>query len=148
MCAEHERDQRGDSFVSLDWMPKRKIGSDLVAIPAAMANPLKVPCFFQVGDNPLDGALRDACEMSDISHPHLRLPRDAQEDVCMVGEKRPGRLSRRPSHRRLPCRRFLAAGASCSHLGHLLTGSPCVFSAFSSCGRATTYAKLYATWKS
>ena len=48
--AQHERDQRGDSFVSLDRMPKRAIGSDLVAIPATMANPLDVSCLFQVGD--------------------------------------------------------------------------------------------------
>ncbi len=103
--------------MSLDRMPKGEIGSDLVAIPATMATPLDVLCFFQVGDNPLDGALRDAYEMSDISHAHVRLPRDAQEDVRMVGEKRPGRLrlSLGPRGNDILCRSDLAIYASCSH---------------------------------
>lgn len=102
--------------MSLDRVPKRKIGSHLVAIPTTMANPLDVPSFLQLGDDPLNGALGDAYEVSDVAHPHLRLPRNAQEDVRVVGEKRPGRLwfSGGPSRRRPPCCRLLAAYARCS----------------------------------
>ena len=90
--------------MSLDRVPKRKIGSDLVAVSTTMANPLYVPSFFQVGNDALDRALRDAYELSNIAHPRLRLPRNAQEDVRVVGEKRPGRLwfSGGPSRRRPP----------------------------------------------
>ncbi len=103
--------------MSLDRMPKGEIGADFVAIPATDANPLDVSCVLQVGDNPLDGALRDTNEVSDISHAHLRLPRDAQEDVRMVGEKRPGRRRLSPGSRRneILCSCDLAAYASCSH---------------------------------
>ena len=102
--------------MTLDRMPKREIGADLVAIPATMTTPLDVLCFFQVGDNPLDGALRDANEVSDISHAHLRLPRDAQQDVRMVGEKRPDRFRLSLGSRRNDlCSCDLATYASCSH---------------------------------
>lgn len=116
MFAKHELDQRGDAFVSLDRVPKRKIASHLVAIPTTMASPLEVPSFLQLGDDPLNGALGDADEVSDVAHPRLRLPRNAQEDVRVVGEKRPGRLwfSGGPSRRRPPCCRFLAPDARCS----------------------------------
>ena len=92
MFANHELDQRGDVFVSLDRVPKRQIGSHLVAIPPTMATPLEVPSFLQLGDDPLNGALGDADEVSDVAHPHLRLPRNAQQDVRVVGQKGPGRL--------------------------------------------------------
>ena len=96
--------------MSLDRVPKRKIGSHLVAIPTTMTNPLEVSSFLQLGDDPLDGALGDAYEVSDVAHPRLRLPRNAQEDVRVVSEKRPGRLwfSGGPSRRRPPCGHFLA----------------------------------------
>ena len=102
--------------MSLDRVPKRQIGSHLVAIPTTMANPLDVPSFLQLGDDPLNGALRDTYEVSDISHPRLRLPRNAQENVGVVGEKRPCWLwfSGGPSRRPPPCCRFLAPYARCS----------------------------------
>ena len=102
--------------MSLDRVPKRQIGSDLVAIPTTMANPLDVSSFLQLGDDPLNGALGDAYEVSDVAHPHLRLPRNAQEDVRVVGEKGPGRLwfPDGPSRRRSPCCRLLAAYTRCS----------------------------------
>ena len=111
--AEHQVDQGGDAFVSFDRVPKRKIGSDLVAIPTTLANSLEVPSFLQLGDDPLNGALGDPDQLSDVAHPHLRLPRNAQEDVRVVGEKRPGRLwfSGEPSRRRHPCCCFLAPDA-------------------------------------
>jgi hypothetical protein len=117
LFSEHETDQRGDAFVSLDRVPKRKIGSRLVAIPTTMANPLDVPSFRQLGDDPLNGTLGDAYEASDVAHPHLRLPRNAQQNVRVVGEKRPGRLwfFGRPSRLRLACCRRLAGHARCHH---------------------------------
>jgi len=92
MFAKHEIDQRRDAFVSLDRVPERTIGSDLVAISTTMANPLDVPGLFQVGDDALDRALRDAYKLSNVAHSCLRLPRNAQQDVRVVGEKRPVRL--------------------------------------------------------
>ena len=90
--------------MTLDRVPKWQIGSHLVTIPTTMANPLDVPSFLQLCDDPLNGALGDAHQVSDVAHPHLRLPRNAQEDVRVVGEKRPGRLwfSGGPSRRRPP----------------------------------------------
>ncbi len=43
--------------MSLDRMAKRKMASDLVPVPATVANPRDVPCLLEIGDDPLHGAL-------------------------------------------------------------------------------------------
>ena len=96
-------------------MPKWKLGPDLVAIPTTVANSLKVPRLFQIGDDALDGSLRNPNEVGDVSHPHVGFPGKAEKDVRMVGEKCPSyaRLYPAPRHRLLHCR-HLAAYAGCS----------------------------------
>ena len=108
--------------MSLDRVPQGKSGSNLVTISTTLATPLEVPSFFQVGDDALDRALRDAHKLSNIAHPHLGLPRNAQQDVRVVGKKRPCRLwfSGGPSRRRPPCCRFLAPYSRCSQWVNLL----------------------------
>ena len=101
--------------MSLDRVPQRKIGSNLVAISTTLANSLDVPSFFQVGNDALHRALRDAYQISNIAHSRGRLPRNAQEDVRVIGKERPVRLPfpRGPSLRRPRSWGFLAASTRC-----------------------------------
>ena len=69
----HERDKRGDSSMTFDWMPKRKIGFDTIVVPPSQMYPLDVSGLFQVRDNPLDGTLGDAYHQGYFPHPNLGL---------------------------------------------------------------------------
>jgi hypothetical protein len=87
-----ERDQRRDSLMSLDRMTKRKIVPHIVSIPAPVPQPRDVPRLLEVGNYPLHRAFGDPDEGRNVSHARFGLLGDAQEDVRVVGEKRPSGL--------------------------------------------------------
>lgn len=109
--------------MSLDRMAEREIVPNFVPIPATLPDPFDVPAPFQIGNDPLDGALGDADHARDIAHPHLGLLRDAQEDMGVVGEKRPGRI--RVWRGRLRGRGLICPAAAHASCGHSGTSSVC-----------------------
>jgi hypothetical protein len=83
-------DERSDVSVRFDRVPQRKLGVDLIAIPAAGADSLQVLAFLEVRDDPLDGTLGDSNQYRDLAERHLWVARDGQQDMPVVAEECPG----------------------------------------------------------
>jgi hypothetical protein len=64
--------------VPLDGVPQWKISPHFVAVATALSTPLDVPCLFQIRDDALNRAFRDAYEISDVTYAHPGFARDAQ----------------------------------------------------------------------
>ena len=75
----------------LDGMSQREAGSDLVVVATATANSRDVSGLLQLPDDALHGALRDADQIGNVAHPNLRLARQTQENVRVIGQERPRR---------------------------------------------------------
>jgi len=73
-------------------MPKREVDLHAVPIPTAVAAPLDIAGFFQLGDDSLHRSLRDAYELGDVAHPRLWIARETKQHVRVIGEKGPRRL--------------------------------------------------------
>ncbi len=62
-------------------------GMGVVAVPATLLFVGKVPGGFQLGDDPLCGALGDTDTFSETTKPDSRYLYDGDEDTGVVGEK-------------------------------------------------------------
>lgn len=78
--------------MALDRVSKGEVFPHLITIPPPVTDSNQISALLEVGDDALHRALGDTHHLSDVAHPHLRLPYDAQYDVRMVGEKRPFRF--------------------------------------------------------
>jgi hypothetical protein len=79
--------------VLLDGMAKRFIHVHFVSVPTAAPNSPDISRSFQVGNDALDGAFRDADPFGHVTHHDLRLAGDAKQNMRVVGEKGPARAS-------------------------------------------------------
>ncbi len=75
--------------VTLDRMPHRHVGVDLIVIAPALPLKRQVAGVPQVSDDPLNRALGDSHFCRQVSHPHRRVFGDADQHVSMVREKGP-----------------------------------------------------------
>jgi hypothetical protein len=91
---ENERNQRRNLLVLLDRVPEWLVRPDVVAVATADAPPLEVAALLKVEHDALHGALGNPDEGGHVAHPDLRLARQAQQHVRVIGQKRPGRLRR------------------------------------------------------
>ena len=76
-------------------MPEWTVGVDRVVITSALSFASQVATFFQVGHDPLNCAFGDPDAFSHNTKQDGRFLSDAEQDVCMIAEKRPlGALGR------------------------------------------------------
>jgi hypothetical protein len=73
-------------------MTQRNIAVYFVAIPAAFFDASDIPSFDKVTDDRLGGALGDAHEFGDVAGAEIRVARETNQDMAVVGEKGPTRL--------------------------------------------------------
>jgi hypothetical protein len=64
---------------------------DPVVVSSSLALAVDVAGFDEVGEDALGGALGDADALGDVSEPGIRVLGDGEQDLGVVGEKRPGR---------------------------------------------------------
>ena len=62
---------------------------EFVAVSSSVAVAFEVSGADEVGDDSLRGTFGDADCVGDVTQSHARVLGDAQQDVCVVGEKRP-----------------------------------------------------------
>lgn len=75
--------------MALDRVAEWKIPVHLVAVPAALSNPIDVSRRLELRNDALDGPLGDPYPLGNVTHPSLRILNQAKQDMGMVGEKRP-----------------------------------------------------------
>jgi len=73
-------------------MTQRNIAVYFVAIPAAFFDSSDIPSFDKVTDDRLGGALGDAHEFGDVTGAEIWVAGETNQDVTVIGEKRPIRL--------------------------------------------------------
>jgi hypothetical protein len=85
--------ERGDEIVDrvlvLERVPEVLRHVDAVAVPPADALTGDVSVGFELVDDPLDRARRDADRMSNVTLTQLRIPADRDENMGVIGQKRP-----------------------------------------------------------
>jgi len=75
-------------------VPKLEIEIESVAIATSHFQSGNDTSRFQVSKDPLDGAIGNTNLEGEFAHRHGRIARQANDDVRVVGEKRPGRTGR------------------------------------------------------
>lgn len=86
-------EQLADPVILFQRMAERKLGVNLVAVPAADARAGDVAGSDEVGDDVLSGAERDADPVADVLDPDAGIRSDADEGVRVVREERPMAVS-------------------------------------------------------
>lgn len=66
-------------------MPKSRIVPDLIAIAPSVALAFQHSRSFQICQNPLHGAFRNAHLLRQITHPQLCISRQANQYMGMIG---------------------------------------------------------------
>jgi hypothetical protein len=72
-------------------VPHRVLAIDRVVISASDALDLHVAGIDELGEDPLGRALGDPNVLGDLAQADIGRLRDAEEDLSVVGEERPGR---------------------------------------------------------
>ena len=80
-------------------MAQRTIEHELVGVPPAPLPALNVARLFQVMEDALRRALGDAHVAGDIADPEIRVVREREEHVGVIGEEGPARRARRTERR-------------------------------------------------
>jgi len=71
-------------------LPKHRRGLvDAVAVAASLAFPLDEPGLDQVGQDPLGRPDGDADRLRDVAQAHVRVARDAEQHLRVVGHELP-----------------------------------------------------------
>src|SRR5690242_6417523 len=83
-------EQRTDLVADLCGMPHRVPAVDDVSVSTSNPLAFHVTGFDQVGQDALRRTFRDADTVGHVPQPDVRRLGDAQEDLGMVGEERPG----------------------------------------------------------
>jgi hypothetical protein len=85
-----ERIEEGaEAAVIFEGMAKRQVSFDLVMVAAADTDGCDISFAAQIGEDALGGALSDADVGGDVLQADIRVARDAEEYVGMVGEEGP-----------------------------------------------------------
>jgi hypothetical protein len=79
-----EADQRADVLVSLERVSKRSIAVDDIAVAAPTTPLVNVASELEVAHDSLHGTLGDSDLVTQGPDGQVRIPRDAQQDVCVV----------------------------------------------------------------
>ena len=78
-----------DVMTALDRVPQRLICADAIEVAPAFALPVEIAGIDEVAHDPLRGTFGDAHPFSDIPESKPWVAGDADQGVCVVGEKRP-----------------------------------------------------------
>lgn len=62
---------------------------DVIAIPTSVFFSAQNSPFLELGNDPLDGALRDSHLAGDVAKTHLGVPQQADQDMGVIREERP-----------------------------------------------------------
>lgn len=88
-----------DGPVRLQGMSQRLCPGDVIAVAPPLAFPAQDARVFEFPHDPLHGPLGDADRHRDFTEGDVRLARQTDQDVGVVGQKGPaGALGRRKSH--------------------------------------------------
>jgi hypothetical protein len=81
--------ERSDLVSALSGMPHRVLAVDLVPISTPHTLSRDETRLDEVGDDPLHRSLRDPDVLRDVAQAHVRVLRDAEQDLGVVRDERP-----------------------------------------------------------
>jgi hypothetical protein len=81
--------QVADHAVTFDWMAEGAIDVKRIMVIATHTHARYVPSIFQVGDDVRRRSLCNSHSIGNVTNPSIRLLRDANQYVCVVGQERP-----------------------------------------------------------
>jgi hypothetical protein len=90
---QNETNEAFDFAVGLHRMAQRQVTENAVSVPPPVALAFQDAAGFELRDDFLHGAFGDSHLNSDVTESHFGISGQAEQDVGVVGEKRPsGRL--------------------------------------------------------
>jgi len=78
-------EQFADAVMRLHWVAQPNLGVDLIAIAPAVTHAPYHPAVFQVAEDLMDRALRDADDGGKIADARRGIAREAEQHVRVVG---------------------------------------------------------------
>jgi hypothetical protein len=93
VVAVEQVEQRTDLVAELGAVAHRHLAVDLVAVAPADSDAVDVARFDEVGEDPLRRPLGDPDFVGDVAQTYLRILSQAQQNLCVVGDERPGFFS-------------------------------------------------------
>ena len=75
--------------VAFQWMPQRPFRVELITVAPSVALTREITIGDEFGDDALRGSFGDAHLSGDIAQPHPGVVENAEQNVCVIGEKGP-----------------------------------------------------------